>query len=244
MDNHSDEKTNASRRRFAKSIVSAAAALPLLSVLTNAQSERGRRRRAGRTEPSERRGARGLERDRNDHDTPPPVLVMQGSCIFEVAAMGDSIGPPDNSGQRRKYRVTPKNVTGNIFFPHVKVVTGSGEMLYRFDNDNLKLPVEVALILGDGREMRLSAEGSRLLVETEKTKKLGVKSGDLSMSPATSSNRRARFRYMDDTADSGEHDIKFVRIFIGGMLDLNLELDDLPKDGEELKVMLWWRART
>lgn len=240
MENHSDEKTNASRRRFTKSIAAAAAALPLVSTLAGAQ-DGPRAGAAQRTDAQPQDRTPELRQHRNEHDTPPPVLVMSGSCILEIAADGDTVGPKDDSGGRRKYRVTPKDITGNFYLAHVKVVDGSGEMLFRLDNTTAD-PVEVILALSDTKEVRLAAEGGKLLIELEKTKKFDKKVGDPPMSAGTSRNKRTRFRYMDDAPGSAEPDIKFVRVFRKGRQLFDLELDTLRSHGEELKVMLWWEA--
>ncbi|HEX8632698.1 MAG TPA: hypothetical protein VF703_00950 [Pyrinomonadaceae bacterium] len=233
MENHSDQTAATSRRSFAKSVAAVVAALPFAPALVNAQGSQQPRRQEPKTTP-----VRVLD-DRNEHDTPPPVVVIQGSCIFEVAAAQDSIGNHDDSGNRRKYRIAPKNMNSNIYIAHVKIADGGGEMLFRYDNDAHKKPLGVAVTLSDEREMNISAQGNRLEVELEKAKKLAVKSGDLTSSPSTSQNRRARFRYMDNGGND-DHYIKSLRVFTNNVTLYQLDLSDLKQNGEELKMMIWW----
>jgi len=235
MKNHKDAITSASRRGFAKSAIAVLAALPFFSALTNAQGTRGRRR-GGRSE----RQSGAMQRvytDRNEHDTPPPVLLMSGSCIFETESENDFSQQPDDSGggNRRKYKIKPKGNLGDIKLAHVKILDGSGEMLFRFDN-KFSQPLEVTINLDDREQMKLSAMADRLIVDLKKTKKLAMKMGELSMNPG----KRDRFRYMDDPASGKDPAIKSVNVSVRGVTLDEIELDKLKSKGEELKVMLWW----
>jgi len=244
MENYSNEKTMASRRGFAKSIVAAIAALPFVSALTNAQGNQRRGkgvRRPDRDAP--RRLTQRMYRDRNEHDTPPPVLLMQGSCIFEVSAENNDIGQPVNTtSTHKKYKIKPKKNSsgepdGPIFLAHIKIVDGSGEMLFRYDN-YLKDSIVVSVTLADGELMKLSAVNDKLEVDLKKTRKLGMKLNDTSMNA-----KRTRFRFMDDTTGGNEYAIKLVEVTIRNVKVYSLYFEDLTWDSEETKLMMWWEKK-
>lgn len=185
-----------------------------------------------------------VQRDRNDHDTPPPVIVTEGSCIFEVSAEGDTLPAPANAGtNRRHYNIPPKkdstgHPSGNIYLAHVKIVDGSGEMIFRFDN-TLKQAVDVIIRDDDNDELKLSAVGTKFVVDVKRTKKIAPRSGGV-VEPSMNPLKRVRFRYMNDAAGNPERRMKFVTVSIRDVILYQLDLDSLRSRGEELKVMIWW----
>lgn len=69
------------------------------------------------------------------HDTPPPVTLMDGSFIVEIE-LADFGEKEELSGQSKKYRVLPTVPGKKLYLAHIKVVDGSGELLYRGDYHN------------------------------------------------------------------------------------------------------------
>ena len=245
MESHSDEKTT-SRRSFAKSVVAILASVPLASTLVNAQRRRKPVKDAGgKVNPSSTAGAQRTTKkiDVNEHDTPPPLLIMQGSCVVEIGAEGDTVGLPQNTSGRHKYRVRPKGLppaARKIYMAHIKVVTGSGDKIFQYDNDSLQNPLEVSISLVDGESLNISTENDKFLIDVKNTKKLDVMGLEQSMNPL----KRKRFRYMN-TSNGAQHLIKSVKVSVRSVDLFEVELPDptnpmTPGAGMEFKVMIWW----
>src|SRR6266545_3111654 len=141
-------------------------------------------------------GARKMFRE---HDTPPPILFMEGSCIVEVPnwdpleqSLGDILVPAGD-GEFLSYTLT--SVAGE-FLAHIKVVDGSGEMLYRFDNNAdppHNLTIRLKLVKGGAPmgDFFLVAANGEFGVSIPMSCKLDVKPDDPAMS-----NRRFRLRLL------------------------------------------------
>jgi hypothetical protein len=179
----------------------------------------------------------------NEHDTPPPVLFMQGSCIFEIGFIID----PD------EVRGMPVNAffeeIDGIFMAHVKVVAGSGDMLYHFDN-NKKDALQVEVFLKDKHKKQagaiiLSVADGNPSISVGQGKKLDNDPAEKAMHP-----HRLRFRCRDESNNEEVHisGVQISKIASSGSTTplYAIAFDDLRKlkadelNGLETKVMLWF----
>ena len=182
----------------------------------------------------------------NQHDTPPALLFMQGSCIIEVMRIpGDDV--PDSMTfeefQARLAELEESSASSQEERPHighVKIVDGSGEMLYRFDNNNHE-NMAIALALSrEGRplpEFIFAAVDGEFLISPPSGTTIGNVNGDQPMN-----KERFRFRCLAD----GEGDIDIIglrveKVTAAGTIPMFAEVfRDLKKQGAEVKVMLWF----
>jgi len=208
----------------------------------NSASARGAQKRAtaGRT-PSQSKG--GIEwKIFNEHDTPPPVLFMQGSCILEV-------GEPKSRDKEEAQTLAKMLLAGTKaaafparpFIAHVKIVDGSGDKLYHFDNNNKQsLEITLRLIDGDKRpagEMVFTAQDGGLSLMLPIGKTLAYQP-DKAMNP-----NRLRFNCVDELGATQTHitAVQVSKLVEAGSIDLyDVAFGDLHSLGVELKVMLWF----
>jgi len=105
-----------SRRRFGKQLTGAVAAMTITSLTGKAEIiNTAQKPKAA----SEQIGFR-------THDTPPPLEFINGSFVVEKE---NDFNNTVMNGTRREYKVT----AGRTTLEHIKIVDGSGEMLYRKD---------------------------------------------------------------------------------------------------------------
>ena len=155
MKSQTDDQETLSRRGFAKSAGAAFAALLLASVLAQAQTRQTQP--PAQTAPTPPQAAR---EDRNEHDTPPPLLIGNGSVLVETVADFDLV---QDSGSDRRHHIRAKTGSNQkIFAAHVKVVDGSGEVLYRYDFDprdtsNTRYRFQIAATLTNGARLTLNS---------------------------------------------------------------------------------------
>lgn len=187
----------------------------------------------------------------NQHDTPPPVLFMEGSCIMEFGYLEtrDRAEIIDFRTFQRflkesKRPAAVRKAEEGFVIAHVKIVDGSGEMLYRFDNKQQdRISVSLVLNSREGSplgEFSLSVSGYQFLVSFPSTTKIDVKNGDDPMN-----ERRVRLRCLD-AASGDDIEISGVRIEkrVGpGSIPLYAcSFGDLNSQGKELKVMCWYEV--
>ena len=183
------------------------------------------------------------------HNTPPPILFMEGSCIIEVPnwdpatqSLDDILVETETAGLPENTRTQLLTSVDEQFLAHIKVVDGSGEMLFRFDNDghpphsltvNLRLEKDHVWV---GNFILIAANGE-FRVALPMDYKIDAKPNDPAMN-----DRRFRLRLME-TASNDDVDITQVSIYkdtAQGSIPLyGLVFSDLASKGEELKVMLW-----
>lgn len=177
----------------------------------------------------------------NEHDTPPPVLFMQGSCIVEIGFFEG-----EDLEQVRRFGLHPlfEEVDG-VFIAHVKVVDGSGDMLFHFDNNN-KDPLEIAFRLVDEQghyagEVIFSSVDGGIEVSVPAGKKFDGKENDSPMN-----RHRVRFRCMreESTEEFNISGVIVAKSAASGSIPLYaVAFADLRSKGMELKVMLWFEPR-
>lgn len=160
---------------------------------------------------------------------------MQGSCIIEVPNPGDAIA----AGEGMFKSIQERLAADRAFIAHVKVVDGSGDMLFKLDN-NSKDRLTVSFRLAD--EDSSPAGELRFSVEAGATLPAGKKIAQKLNDPPMNGKKRMRFRCMDAAT---EKDVNITHVSIekdltsGSLPIYNLAFADLKSEGMELKVMLW-----
>jgi hypothetical protein len=237
MSKREDEPKRTSRRNFGKQLTGALAALPVASLAMSDTS-------SGQTKPIK---SRGILDQRKEHDTPPPMLLMEGSLIIEVNTDRTDWTSYQTAGNRRKWLVTPKwtTIPRGIYIAHIKVVDGSGEMLFRFDNDmtnDYSTPIVVTASMKKGGnasgDCQVSVEGLDFSVNLPNTRKIDKRANNEPADEPLNLNRK-RVRFMDNNRDD-RHDFESLSIDKGPNNLYHVAFRDLPSKGKELKVMLWW----
>lgn len=226
-----------SRRNFGKQLTGALAALPVVSL---AMSESA----SGQPKPIK---PNAVPDQRKEHDTPPPMLLMEGSLVIEANTDRTDWTSFQTPGSRRKWLVTPKwsTMPRSIYIAHIKVVDGSGEMLFRFDNDltnDYSTPIVVTATMKKGGsasgDCQVSVEGTDFSVNLPNTRKIDKRANNEPPDEPLNLNRK-RIRFMDNNRDD-RHDFENLSIDKGTNNLYRVNLRDLPSKGKELRVMLWW----
>jgi hypothetical protein len=230
-----------SRRSFGKQLTGAMAGLPLVNLP---------RKTAGCGDDTQRNTS--ANSNRNEHDTPPPVIIGSGSLIFEArteskhdwtttaattlggrSALSHTFPAYDNAGQP---------ATSNIHIAHVKIVDGSGEMVYRLDNgDKDDITITILMDKGKSEIATLRTDKKNFIITFLDTKKLDSNAGDPSMDTEDDpTKKRQRARYRDNAGN--QKDIYGIEVASdkAGLL-LSLKLQD-HKARKELRVMSWWEV--
>ncbi len=224
-----------SRRRFGKQLAGAIAAIPVVSSFAEAEGQ-GRNKADIQTKQA---------RIFREHDTPPPVLFMQGSFIIETAELDfDESGV--TMGSRKKYRRHPHEpMKTKVHLAHIKIIDGSGEILYRNDNimdDPSHPPIDLRLaVTTQSGVVNIASVANNFEIDTPGNKKLDkVDKVTHPDDQPMGTKRHARFRYKDASSGS-EESITGIRVTKGGSTVLfeNSDLSDLASKGEELKIMVW-----
>ena len=180
-----------------------------------------------------------------EHDTPPPFIFMEGSCIIEVPHFDPATQPLNTIFVPHQGGVVITTV-GEPFLAHVKVVDGSGEMLFRFDNNadpahdlSMRLNLtrfEAGHRVSVGEFILISADGE-LRASFPQGYKIDFRLGDPAMS-----NSRFRLRLLEEGSNE-DVDISQVHIYKdtdqGSIPLYSVVFSDLKSEGKELKVMLW-----
>jgi hypothetical protein len=221
----SREVQSTSRRSFTKSIALALSAAPLASTIVSAHSAEGADVQKKRVESFDR-----------THDTPPPLTFENGSFVMERVGEFQN-GDEVINGNRREYRHRP--LSGATISPaHIKIVDGTGEVLYRNDHaDNCVLSVVVEMTGGalSVVNARRSSDSSRFVIDVDSNKTLDKGNHNNNDKP-TSKKRDRRYRH------SGAQRIKEITI-TRSVADPSVLyyvlLSDLPANGDDLKIMVW-----
>lgn len=179
----------------------------------------------------------------NQHDTPPPTLFMQGSCILEFGLFLASELRQIDSFEHLNLFLQEKEAKrggphpSRIRIAHIKVVDGSGEMLYRFDNiQDEKLKID--MVLGEIGSLTYKSIDTGHFLDPPATAKLSFKPADPPMNQG-----RYRFRCVDYV--SGQ-DLEITGLRIeketnAGPIPVYFgNFRDLASQGTELKIMIWY----
>jgi hypothetical protein len=238
-----------SRRRFAKQLAGALAALPLASVVIDAQRRKSQSKKSNK-------GTRTVLKTefRSEHNTPPPGLFMGGSLVFETFSDKDDWdvdGDIDPTINRRKWSVKPRPYDNgmtptNICIAHLKFIDGAGEMVFpTYNNEsNRETPIVITATLRKNSqsfgECILTTTGDHFEISLPNNKRLKNKPGDL---PANS--RRQRVRYMHpNIGNTDACEWIGLRIVKGNEVIYDEpNLPGLPAYDETMRLMIWWENR-
>jgi hypothetical protein len=206
-----------SRRNFGKQLTGALVAVPLASIAVS-ESASGQRPARPRRQALDRNIF-------NEHDTPPPVMVGEGSLIVETThAFGNSV--PVGALRKRHY-VADYSLYA---IAHIKIVDGSGEMLYRNDKPR---EAEVRIVLDDGSEVKLGrvAEGFYLDLPNDK---------DLGSAQNQTSKRKKKYHPKKSSAHLVIAAIKIAENPTDASpLLFKITEGDLNSHLEESRIMVW-----
>jgi len=185
------------------------------------------------TEPDANSGSK----NRATHDTPPPILFENGSFVLERKGQfpDDEIGI-NTANNRKEYRIKPDS--GSTVVPaHIKILDGSGEMLYRNDKAaDCLITIELGRDSGPRSVVnaRTSANKSRFVIDVDANKSLDVGNANNNDKP-TSRRRNRRYRH----SGGADMSMKEIAIKEGNKTLYSLSPDVLPKKGEDLRIMIW-----
>ena len=226
-----------SRRTFARQLTAGLAALPLINSMVEAKEQK----------------AKAPQENLREHDTPPPALFTPGSFIFEANTNKNDWDAflPIQSNTRRQWSVIPNPYPDggtsptDIYIAHVKLVTGAGDMLFHYDNDNTTdartAPIHITATMKkmngtDFGDCHLTATGNHFEIDLPNLKKLKPKNNDPSSNQEL---RPKRVRYMHDAGDD-VCNWTALKINKGTVNLFNItDLNNLP-GYRDMKLMIWW----
>jgi len=183
------------------------------------------------------------EKIQNEHDTPPPVIVTTGSLIVDANTKKSDWSNVLGSTGRRTVSFLPLDIhnaepSKPIYIAHIKVIDGSGDLLFRLDNDkntNKDKPIIVTAKLTNGEVMNLTVVKGTLefTMDVPDHKQMFPKAGE----PTPS--KRQRVKYMDEQ-NNDVFTVQTIEVSKDSQLLYHVTLSELPSEGFELKVMVWW----
>ena len=197
-----------SRRNFGKALAAGLVSLPGISLANTNQQK------AGEQKASPPAQSQKLEEKKNQHDTPPIFAIAQGSFIVEI---DKPVALATTANGKKKYR-RPKGGGNDAQFDHIKIVAGSGEMLYRNDD---ALGCEIVLALENSLEAKVSG-GTELTIEIPDTLDIGA---------AQSGTRKRPHKYVPTSRS-----IVGIKVQKGNSV---LYSNDVASRLEEIRIMVW-----
>jgi hypothetical protein len=236
MREQEDNSNKTSRRQFTKTAMTAIIAVPALTSLAEAHEaipvsvQKNKKMVAP---------VHGTEDARSEHNTPPPILIGDGSLIVERSGeylVNDVV----TQNSRNHHKMNADGGHTKLYPAHIKVIDGSGEVLYRndtatecvvtmalIDPDNTSSTAIVnagaSPIVSNRRSFVIDTDGNKLLKKTNER-------------PA-STKRNVRYRHKDN--GNKEFSIVDVKVTQGADVLFRVTLSTLPAGGEELKVLIW-----
>lgn len=256
MKNYVDESGTTSRRTFTKTIAAALAAIPFASSLVNAQRKRRPTKPITDAKPKREAAYRGDSR--NEHDTPPPILMEMGSFKVETERLFDAI--EENPGMRKKNHINPNGTDNRVFPAHVKIVDGSGEMLFRYDvtpvidTAGLQDKLRISILFTGGTVVNvmcspISGNRQTFFIDTDETIKLtAVANTDIQP------DAKRQMRYRPQLVSGAVLDATATRLTVtreerdvAGAVVMRTLYDLIPANlasaGKELRIMIWLEGR-
>lgn len=230
-----------SRRRFGKQLTGALVSLPVMTTVLEGHQQKTQEQK--KTAQAEK-----------EHNTPPPMFFMPGSLIIEAATNKndwDSFQQPQQT-DRKTWSVMPKPYPNggpqpiNIYIAHVKVLDGSGEMIYHLDNESttekgIPIKITASVYKANGNffgDCILTPSGNHFELSVPNDKK--IKQNNINTDPSTNPGLRQRARFMHAANDDENFIFKKLKIDKG---TVNLfDEQDLPSfpGYSDLRVMVWW----
>lgn len=201
-----------SRRNFGKALAAGLASLPGVS-LANTNQQKFAEQKASNPAESQK-----LSEKKNQHDTPPTFLITQGSFIIEL---DKPLAYVTTTNGKKKYR-RPKASGGvDAELDHIKIVDGSGEMLYRNDAPR---GCEIVLTLEESLEAKIYG-GSELIVEMTDTLNVGT---------AQSGPRKRPHKYVPSSTL-----ILGIKVQKGTSEIYSVAHTEVASRLEEVRIMVW-----
>ena len=237
MSKQDDELRRTSRRAFTKTLTTAMLATPALVSLAEASPIASSLQKPKQKVAPEH----GTEEAEKEHNTPPPIVIMDGSLIVERRGEYQA-SEVVTQGNRKYHKMNADSSFTKLFPQHIKVVDGSGEILYRNDVAT-ECVVTLALVDPNHTTSRavVNAFASPIVdnrrsfvIDTDMTgNKLLRKTNE----KPTSTKRTTRYRHMDN--GNNEFSILDLKITRGADVLFSVALADLPEGGAELKILIW-----
>jgi hypothetical protein len=226
-----------SRRTFGKQLTGAVAALPLVGLDRKASAVTGHERR---TDPPQQK----KWEIRSHQDTPPPVIIEEGSIKVDVKDQNLGAGGvlPAHPGGGYRWEFPKSSTSNDIFLVGIKIVTGADRLLFYLDRDfgtvdRQPIIVRIHVEGPDNarQELVLSTEGKYVTLKVPPRRELKK----LSTTDPPSVGR-LRFRYHDEVNNTN-YPIKSVAIATGaGQVISRIDPSRLPEGSSGLKIMLWF----
>lgn len=202
-----------SRRSFGKQLAGAIATLPVASLAL------------GETVQDKKKRSQAQLDFFKEHDTPPPVMVAEGSVTVETT---DPFGLPGPAGIGRKKHFV--SAYDDLKLAHIKIVDGSGEIVYRNDKPGA---AEVRILITGGPDVKLGRIADGFYIDLPNDNELG--------SPQTlDGKRKARYTPKKST---DKLDIQAIKIAespaANSELLFKISRGDLNSKLKECRIMLW-----
>jgi hypothetical protein len=230
---------NSSRRAFGKQLTGAVAALPLvLATKTAALTDNAQRKRAD---------------IRSHQDTPPPIIIEEGSIKLDVFNQNLGSGPsgpilPAHPSGGYRWEFPKTHPANDIFLVGMKIVSGEERLLFYMDRDfaeadrnQISVRIHTEGPVNARQELVLSTEGRYVTFKVPPQRELKTPA-----TPETPTLDRWRFRYHDQNGHTN-YPILSVAIATGPTQQTVLARIDpprLPEGPSELKILLWFEDIT
>ena len=226
-----------SRRSFGKQLTGAVAALPLVSLS-------GRTPAFARDEPLNLPQRKKWD-IRSHQDTPPPIIIEEGSIKIDVKDQNLGAGPalPADPGGGYMWEFPKPSTSNDIFLVGMKIVTGADRLLFYLDRDFGTVdrqPISVRIhVEGPDtarQEIVISTRAKHVTVQVPPRRELKKLS-----TPDPPSVGRLRFRYHDEAGNTN-YPMKSIAIAAGAGAQVISRIDPsmLPEGSAGLKIMLWF----
>lgn len=229
---------NISRRTFGKQLAVAIAILSIIAFSSIATF--------GQQTATQSKADKDCQR--KEHDTPPPTVLMSGSWIFEARTERNHDWSNTTTTTVEGRNAYIHNVpaydgcgapaTKPIHIAHIKIVDGSGEMLYRLDNDN-KDNVEIKTFMSaNNREfVTLKAADKNFVLSFFENRKLMKE--EPSMDPQGDPTKKRQRALYKDTGGGADPQIYGIEVSRAGSIVYGMKLEGF-KAARELRIMIWW----
>jgi hypothetical protein len=211
---------NSSRRSFGKQLAGTLISLPVLASVAEVYGQK-------------RVKSKVQARDFREHNTPPPVLIAEGSLTIETTAEFGATPTPAGAGRKRHFMdLGPRRIK------HIRIVDGSGEMLFRKHNPPADVEIRV-LISHPGTahpptELRMGRAATNLYVDLVNEKELG--------NPDTLPDVKRTKRYK---VRRGNVPLEFEAITVAAAAHPSTSIlftkkkEDLDSRLKEVRIMIW-----
>lgn len=167
----------------------------------------------------------------NQHNTPPPTIIGEGSVTIDMADDFDEVAG-GSGGAPKQHRIRPKGTTGGspnntVVLEYIRLLNGNGQTLYFEQGDDSAILIRLA----DRSEIRVYG-GPFYTIETGGDKRLVKSTGS---DKPTGHKRTVRFRHKD--AGNHESSIAYVEVR-SPTSPFAVNVSSLDAS-DEFKIMIW-----